>query len=248
MQVKVTHPRQGQGPQAGDEREGDLPRAGRQDEPPGAAGAADGGDRPARTTSSRRARASRWSSRSLDGRVRSRSVETGSERQGQVVVKAGLAGGETLVLRPPQDAEGRRRGAESRGERPSDRNGRPGRVRSVRKVYQRDSQEITVLDGIDLEVPEGEFVALMGPSGSGKTTLLNLIAGHRPARPRGAVVVAGTDLSEPRRERARALAQPQRRLHLPVLQPDPGADGARERRAAAAAHASHQEASGASGR
>ena len=50
-------------------------------------------------------------------------------------------------------------------------------VQNVRKVYKRDSQEIVVLDGLSLEVPEGEFVALMGPSGSGKTTLLNLIAG-----------------------------------------------------------------------
>jgi len=50
-------------------------------------------------------------------------------------------------------------------------------VQNVRKVYHRDSQEIVVLDGIDLAVPQGEFVALMGPSGSGKTTLLNLIAG-----------------------------------------------------------------------
>jgi putative ABC transport system ATP-binding protein len=67
-------------------------------------------------------------------------------------------------------------------------------VRNLRRVYQRDSQKITVLDGIDLEVPEGEFVALMGPSGSGKTTLLNLIAGiDRPTS--GTVSVAGTDLS-----------------------------------------------------
>jgi putative ABC transport system ATP-binding protein len=67
-------------------------------------------------------------------------------------------------------------------------------VSEVRKVYQRDSLEIAVLDGIDLVVPQGEFVALMGPSGSGKTTLLNLIAGiDRPTS--GRVVVAGTDLS-----------------------------------------------------
>jgi len=67
-------------------------------------------------------------------------------------------------------------------------------VSKVRKVYRRDTQEITVLDGMDLEVPEGEFVALMGPSGSGKTTLLNLIAGiDRPTS--GSVQVAGTDLS-----------------------------------------------------
>jgi putative ABC transport system ATP-binding protein len=67
-------------------------------------------------------------------------------------------------------------------------------VQNVRKVYQRDSQQITVLDGLSLEVPAGEFLALMGPSGSGKTTLLNLIAGIDRATS-GKLVVAGTDLA-----------------------------------------------------
>jgi putative ABC transport system ATP-binding protein len=67
-------------------------------------------------------------------------------------------------------------------------------VQNVRKIYQRDSMQITVLDGINLDVPTGEFVALMGPSGSGKTTLLNLIAGIDRVTS-GRVVVAGTDLS-----------------------------------------------------
>jgi len=67
-------------------------------------------------------------------------------------------------------------------------------VQNVRKVYKRDAQEIVVLDGINLQVPEGEFVALMGPSGSGKTTLLNLIAGiDRPTS--GKVTVGGTDVT-----------------------------------------------------
>jgi putative ABC transport system ATP-binding protein len=67
-------------------------------------------------------------------------------------------------------------------------------VRGVRKVYRRDALAITVLDGLDLDVQEGEFLALMGPSGSGKTTLLNLIAGiDRPTG--GSVKVAGTNVA-----------------------------------------------------
>src|SRR5882762_3682462 len=67
-------------------------------------------------------------------------------------------------------------------------------VQNVRKVYYRDSQEILVLDGMSLEVPEGEFLALMGPSGSGKTTLLNLIAGlDQPSK--GTIQVGGQLIS-----------------------------------------------------
>jgi len=45
----------------------------------------------------------------------------------------------------------------------------------VDKVFKRGSEEIHVLGGLDLEIPRGEFLALMGPSGSGKSTLLNII-------------------------------------------------------------------------
>lgn len=51
------------------------------------------------------------------------------------------------------------------------------RVRELYKSFVRGTEEIRVLQKLSLDVPEGEFLALMGPSGSGKTTLLNLIAG-----------------------------------------------------------------------
>jgi len=66
--------------------------------------------------------------------------------------------------------------------------------RNVTKVYRRDAEELVVLDGLCLQVQEGDFAALMGPSGSGKSTLLNLIAGiDKPTS--GEVVVAGTNVA-----------------------------------------------------
>ncbi|MDZ4813944.1 MAG: ABC transporter ATP-binding protein [Pseudomonadota bacterium] len=50
-------------------------------------------------------------------------------------------------------------------------------IRGLTKAYVRGKQVVEVLHGIDLDIPEGDFVALMGPSGSGKTTLLNMIGG-----------------------------------------------------------------------
>ena len=50
-------------------------------------------------------------------------------------------------------------------------------IRNLTKTYQRGPEKVQVLHGIDLDIPHGDFVALMGPSGSGKTTLLNLIGG-----------------------------------------------------------------------
>ena len=65
----------------------------------------------------------------------------------------------------------------------------------IEKHYVRGKEKVSVLSGIDLEVPEGDFLALMGPSGSGKTTLLNLMGGldHPTA---GRVLMNGRSLQE----------------------------------------------------
>jgi len=68
-------------------------------------------------------------------------------------------------------------------------------VRNVTKVYERGRQKIEVLHGLTLDIPKGDFVALMGPSGSGKTTLLNLIGGlDQPSS--GEIMVAGSRIDQ----------------------------------------------------
>jgi len=68
-------------------------------------------------------------------------------------------------------------------------------LRDIAKSYWREELEIPVLQGIDLEIPAGAYIALMGPSGSGKTTLLNLIAGiDRPTG--GSLEVCGYELND----------------------------------------------------
>src|SRR4249920_3118384 len=69
------------------------------------------------------------------------------------------------------------------------------RVKDVDKVFHRGSEEIHVLSGLSLEVPRGDFLALMGPSGSGKSTLLNLIGGlDRPSR--GTIEIGGEHIEQ----------------------------------------------------
>jgi putative ABC transport system ATP-binding protein len=68
-------------------------------------------------------------------------------------------------------------------------------VKNVEKTFRRGTEEIHVLTGLNLEVPKGEFLALMGPSGSGKSTLLNLIGGLDRAT-RGTVSIADERIDE----------------------------------------------------
>ena len=66
-------------------------------------------------------------------------------------------------------------------------------VRDVHKYYERGSERIDVLKGVSLDIPAGDFLALMGPSGSGKTTLLNMLGGiDQPSQ--GLIEVAGVSI------------------------------------------------------
>jgi putative ABC transport system ATP-binding protein len=65
----------------------------------------------------------------------------------------------------------------------------------LHKEFRRGSERIDVLQGVNLEIPPGDFLALMGPSGSGKTTLLNLLGGlDSPTR--GTITIAGKRIDQ----------------------------------------------------
>src|SRR6201984_1245353 len=67
-------------------------------------------------------------------------------------------------------------------------------VRGIDKTYRRGGEEIHVLQGLNLDVEKGEFIAFMGPSGSGKTPLLNLLGGL-DVPTRGSITVAGDEIT-----------------------------------------------------
>jgi len=68
------------------------------------------------------------------------------------------------------------------------------RINGVHKYFTRGSERIDVLQGVNLDIPQGDFLALMGPSGSGKTTLLNLMGGlDRPSA--GSLEVGGSNIA-----------------------------------------------------
>ena len=68
------------------------------------------------------------------------------------------------------------------------------RIAGVHKYFSRGGERIDVLQGVNLDIPPGDFLALMGPSGSGKTTLLNLMGGL-DAPTSGSVTVGGVEIS-----------------------------------------------------
>ena len=96
------------------------------------------------------------------------------------------------------------------------------RIRDLVKEYRRGAETVRVLDGLSLDIQQGDFVALMGPSGSGKSTLLNLIGGlDRPTS--GTLEVEGLRVDRAVGRLAWPLARRPRRVHLPDVQPAAGA-------------------------
>src|SRR5258708_23067648 len=91
-------------------------------------------------------------------------------------------------------------------------------VSNLHKVFKRGGERIDVLQGVNLEIPAGVFLALMGPSGSGKTTLLNLMGGlDTPTE--GSITVAGDALHKMSGGQPSAVVARHIRFVLPPLTP-----------------------------
>ena len=102
------------------------------------------------------------------------------------------------------------------------------RLEDVTKIYKMGEVEVGALQGVSLEIDEGEIVAIMGPSGSGKSTLMNVI-GCLDVPTSGRYVLDGQDIGTVSDNRLSEIRGRQIRLRVPDLQPAASAHGARQR-------------------
>lgn len=80
-------------------------------------------------------------------------------------------------------------------------------LKNVEKTYRTSAGALTVIDGLDLDINDQEFVCVLGPSGCGKTTILNMIAGFEVPTS-GAITLRGASITSPGSERAVVFQQP----------------------------------------
>src|SRR5260370_21789770 len=89
------------------------------------------------------------------------------------------------------------------------------KVRGLNKTYKRGGEQIQVLQGLNLDVDKGDFVAFMGPSGSGKTTLLNLLGGlDVPSA--GSITVDGDEINHISARKPTQSRPPHLRFIVPI--------------------------------
>lgn len=104
-------------------------------------------------------------------------------------------------------------------------------TRALKKYYGEGETQVRALDGVDLTVAEGEFVAIVGTSGSGKSTLLHMLGGlDEPTS--GKVLVEGKDIFQLKKDALTDLPPQEDRLCISKLQSGAGAERIREHRAA----------------
>ena len=106
------------------------------------------------------------------------------------------------------------------------------RLEDVTKIYKMGEVEVGALQGVSLDIDEGEIVAIMGPSGSGKSTLMNVI-GCLDVPTSGRYALDGQDIGGMSDNRLSEIRGRQIGFVFPDLQLAPQADGARQRRASA---------------
>ena len=92
------------------------------------------------------------------------------------------------------------------------------------KVVRSGAEDLTILDDVSLEIPDGEFVAVTGASGSGKSTLLGLIAGL-DAPTSGEILIDGANITEMSEDALAANPQRENRLYLSIVSLDSEPDG-----------------------